>query len=345
MPERPNLSDVAAAAGVSKSTAQRVLAYDSRCAEKTRTKVLRVATEMGYVPDPVFAAVGARRRSKNRKDAAPLAYLVAQTKPGKPSGGANYFPHCKARAEALGYKLELINIAKLESPQRLWQILYAKGYVGILVGSVRQEFHEILLTNNLFPTVCVGRLDPLPYHTIRPSIQAGVRVVWQQVVSRGYKRIGAAIFRHDPVLEDDFSRFSTIIGSQLTDFPQNEPIPSLVCDFDEKDGFIPWIKRYKPDAVIGFHDGLLDLLKNAGYRIPDDIGFATLHRKSSKVCGLNEDVETCAASAVNFLDQIIRLGERGIPKTPINLMIESKWIDGDTLRRKRVRKKTPSTSK
>ena len=333
MPERPNLSDVAAAAGVSKSTAQRVLAYDSRCAKKTREKVLRVAAEMGYVPDPVFAAVGTRRRSKNRKDAAPLAYLVAQTKSGKPSGGANYFPHCKARAEALGYKLELINIAELESPRSLWQILYAKGYVGILVGSVRQEFHDILLTNDLFPTVCVGRLDPLPYHTIRPSIQNGVRTVWQQLVSRGYKRIAAAIFRHNPVLEDDFSRFSTVIGSQLTDFPDDDPIPSLVCDFYEKDSFIPWVEFHKPDAVIGFHDGLLDQLVEAGYRVPEDIGFATLHGKPSKVCGLNEDVETCAASAVNFLDQTIRLGERGIPKTPINLMIESKWMDGNTLRR------------
>jgi len=64
MPERPNLLDVAAAAGVSKSTAQRALANDSRCAEKTRSRVRGIAEKMGYVPEPIFAAVGARRRSK-----------------------------------------------------------------------------------------------------------------------------------------------------------------------------------------------------------------------------------------------------------------------------------------
>lgn len=333
MPERPNLSDVAAAAGVSKSTAQRALAHDSRCAEKTRKKVLGVAADIGYVPDPVFAAVGARRRAKGKKDAAPLAYLLALNKSGKQRGGANYLPHCKMRATALGYRLEAIDIGKLESPQKLWWTLYAKGFVGVLIGSVRQDFREILLTNTLFPTVCVGRLDPLPFHTVRPSIEAGVRVVWQQVVNCGYKRIGAAIFRHDPQLEDDFSRFSTIVGSQLMDFPDEEAIPPLVCDFEEQDHFDLWFKRYKPDAVIGFHDGLIKRLEDAGYRVPADVGFASLHRQSSKVCGLHENVGMCATSAVNFLDQIIRHGERGIPETPINLMIESDWMEGSTLRR------------
>ncbi len=339
MPERPNLKDVAAAAGVSKSTAQRALANDSRCSAKTREKVLRAAKKMRYVPDPIFAAVGSRRRSKGRKDAAPLAYLIARSKSGKPTGGANYLPHCKKRATALGYRLEVIDVAKLESPGRLWETLYAKGFVGVLVGSVRQDFHGILLTNTLFPTVCVGRLDPLPFHTIRPAIQAGVREVWQQVVSRGYRRIGAAIFRHDPELEDNFSRFSAIVGLQLLDFPDETPIPPLVCGFENQDHFNAWFERHKPDAVIGFHDGLIQRIEEAGYKIPADVGFASLHRQTTTVSGLNENVAMCSVSAVNFLDQIIRHGERGIPETPINLMIESNWMEGKTLRRKTTAQK------
>lgn len=343
MPDRPNLIDVAAAAGVSKSTAQRALANDSRCAEKTRSKVRGIAEKMGYVPDPVFAAVGARRRSKITRSSAPIAYLHASGT-SRYSPGATYLPHCQKRATELGYRLEAIDIAKMESPESLWQVLYAKGFVGVLIGSVRKDFHDILLGNKLFPCVCVGRLDPLPFHTIRSSIQSGVRIAWQKVLERGYKRIGAAVFRHDPMLEDDFARFSYALGSQLTDFPDEEPIPPLVCGFEDQGEFIPWVKRYKPDAVIGFHDGLLAELKDAGYAVPGDIGFASLHCKPPKISGVHENVEMCAFTAVNYLDQIIRHGERGIPHTAVHLVIEDKWIEGRTLRRKNHAKKSRPTA-
>ena len=126
MPDRPNLINVAVDAGVSKSTAQRALANDSRCAEKTRSKVLEIAKKIGYVPDPIFAAVGTRRRSQVARSSAPIAYLYASGT-SKYADGASYLPHCQKRANELGYRLEAIDIAKMESPQSLWHALYAKG--------------------------------------------------------------------------------------------------------------------------------------------------------------------------------------------------------------------------
>lgn len=330
MPEKPTLRDVATVAGVSKSTAQRALANDPRCAEKTRLKVAATAARMGYVPDPVFAAVGSRRRSRRTDTAAPVAYIVGK-KPGTQNVGARYMPHCKNRASELGYRLEEIDLARLEAPHRIWQTLYARGFVGVIIGSVRKDFHEILLANDLFPTVCVGRLDPLPFHTIRPSIQAATRLVWEKTIACGYRRIGATVFSHQPALEDDFARFSTVAGSHLLSFPDEPLIPPLRCGFDEQSEFIPWVKRNKPDAIIGFHDGLIDRLEDAGLRVPEDIGFASLHRRTRRASGIRENVRACADRAVNFLDQMVRLGERGPAETPINLMIEGTWVDGDSL--------------
>ncbi len=38
-----------------------------------------------------------------------------------------------------------------------------------------------------------------------------------------------------------------------------------------------WIRRYRPDAIIGFNAGILWQIQKAGYRVPEDIGFVSLH--------------------------------------------------------------------
>jgi LacI family transcriptional regulator len=332
MPEIPTLRDVAAAAGVSKSTAQRALANDPRCSARTREIVQRVAAEIKYVPDPLFAAVGTRRRTR-KVHGTPIAYLVALSE-GKQEGGAKYFPWCQERAAELGYRLELIDIAQLEAPKRLWQMLYARGFAGALIGSVRSKFHPLLMENNQFPAVCAGRIDHLPYHTARPAIQLGVRRVWDEMIKLGYRRIGAAIFQHNPPLEDDFSRFSAVVGLQMIDLPHEIPIPPLTSDFNDLTKFMPWVEQHKPDAIIAFHDGLLFDLRDAGIKVPRDMGFASLHldeKTDPSISGICENNRLVAISSVNFLDQMIRHGERGLPEAPINLMIEGTWIPGKTL--------------
>ena len=334
MPEIPTLRDVAAAAEVSKSTAQRALANDPRCAAKTREKVQRIAKEIHYVPDPIFAAVGTRRRTK-RVHGTPIAYLVALSE-GRQQAGEQYFTWCEARATELGYRLELVDLAVLEAPKRLWQMLYARGFAGVLIGSVRSNFHPLMMENRQFPAVCVGRIDPLPFHTTRPAIQLGVRRAWEEMIKLGYRRIGAAIFRHAPPVEDDFSRFSAVVGSQITDLPNEEPIPPLTSAFMVREPFMDWVEQYKPDAVLAFHDGLYFDLIDAGYKIPRDMGFASLHKNVNdmdpRIAGVCENAPLVAVSAVNFLDQMIRHGERGLPPAPVNIMVEGTWSQGKTLR-------------
>ena len=335
MPDMPTLRDVATAAGVSKSTAQRALSNDPRCSKQTRDAVQKVAQRMNYVPDPVFAAVGTRRRTK-KLHGTPLAYLTA-TVEGKQTAGGNYFSFCQKRAAELGYRLDLVDIPQLDAPKRLWQMLYARGFAGVLIGSVRNNYHSLLLENHQFPAVCVGRIDPLPYHTSRPAIQLGTRRAWDEVFKLGYRRIGAAIFQHDPPVEDDFSRFSAVVGSQMRDLPRECHIPPLVdAKFHDNAAFIGWVKNHQPDVVIGFHEGLYFLLQDAGFKIPRDIGFASLHKlipdNYPRIAGVCENEDLVAISAVNLLDQMIRHGERGIPPSPINIMVEGTWNPGKTLR-------------
>jgi LacI family repressor for deo operon, udp, cdd, tsx, nupC, and nupG len=59
--ERPTLADVAEAAGVASSTVSRAFSRPKRVNHRTREHVLRVAEELGYVPNPTAQALGSGR--------------------------------------------------------------------------------------------------------------------------------------------------------------------------------------------------------------------------------------------------------------------------------------------
>jgi LacI family repressor for deo operon, udp, cdd, tsx, nupC, and nupG len=58
---RPTLTDVAEAAGVAASTVSRAFSRPQRVNHRTREHVLRVAGELGYVPNPTAQALGSGR--------------------------------------------------------------------------------------------------------------------------------------------------------------------------------------------------------------------------------------------------------------------------------------------
>jgi DNA-binding LacI/PurR family transcriptional regulator len=328
---QPSLRDVADAAGVSRSSAQRALANSPHIAEKTRLHVQKVAENLGYRPQPVIAAMGARSRRKLAGDL-PLVYLYSS----RSTAGTSYHEDASARAASLGYKLDGVDLDRLEKPERLWDILYARGYAGVLVGGMRREHHNLLMKNTRFPVVCCGRTDPLPYHTVRPAILQGLKTAFDTMVGLGYRRIGVAVMRHSPKVEDDFSRRATAMCC-VDELPKGHAkIPPLECDMSG-DGVVDWVREHRPDAVLAFHEGIAFLIRDAGYRIPKEIGFASLHRgPKAEFAGLDNNFEMIAIAAVNLMDQLIRHGESGIPENPLTIMVESRWVDSPSMPRKRA---------
>jgi len=328
----PSLKDLAQAAGVSKSTAQRAMSNDPRCAIETREKVQKTAAEMGYRPNPIFSSMGFRNEHK-RLDGVPLAYLDVVMSEEK-AAGTSYFPAASKRAFQLGYNLQHFNIGEWECPEQVWKVLYARGFAGILLGRVHARDLPLLKQNELFPVVCCGRLDALPYHMVRPSILRSMHWLWRKLAAMGYRRIGAAIGRHEPAVEDDFSRYASVLACQAETEGESEAIPPFLGFPASTKELGDWAKKYRPDVVIGFHTGQYYALHDAGFTIPEELGYVALHSDSTselKICSLNQNYFLIGECAVNLLDQLIRHGERGLPENPLNVIVEPSWIDGRTL--------------
>jgi LacI family transcriptional regulator len=336
MSSSPTLGRLAEVLGMGKSTVQRALTGDPGCSPKTRERVLAMAAKLGYRPDPVFASMGSRRQRKPL-DEVPLAYLESYG-PGEMRAGGRYFDPAAKRAAALGYRLEQINLREWEGAKDIWKVLYARGFVGVILGSMRSGHLPMLLRNEAFPVVCCGRTDTFPFNTVRPAIVSGIHIAWRELLALGYRRIGAAVCRHDPEVEDDFSRRAAAFAC-LSDFhTKAEFVPPLTSPFQDEGAFEKWVLRHRPEVVLGFSMRHYRALERMGFGIPDDVGFASPHRDDAdseiprQISGLYQRPALIAEAAVNLIDQMIRHGERGVAQNPLTITVGPVWVAGETLR-------------
>lgn len=327
MSSSPTIRDIADRLGLGKSTVQRALAGQGNISASTRERVLKVAKEIGYHPDPLFSSL-ARQRTRNRRERLDIAYIHASDV----RAGNIPFKEVTEAAESLGYRAHKIIPSEFDSGPRLMDVLYHRGYVGALIGPVRSSLHATILNNRHLPVVCCGRIHRLPLHTVQPDITDGVRTTWTKVVAAGYRRIGAAICMHTPPVEDDLDRLGATLACQQDSRPADR-IPPLTTPLRDTDALVAWAKKYRPDAIIGFSVGQYYNLKDGGVDI-DRLGFASLHITTGpdeRFAGMDESNPKVAHEAVHMLDQLIRRRSVGTPDEPLHLLIPGRWNEGETL--------------
>jgi len=95
-----------------------------------------------------------------------------------------------------------------------------------------------------------------------------------------------------------------------------------------------------PIGFAGFSPAQRHHLLDAGFRIPEQLGFASLHihhRREgppTECAGLYQRVPEIAEQSLLLLDQLIRYNLRGFPEVPRHTLIPSVWQDGPTVRKR-----------
>ena len=96
-------------------------------------------------------------------------------------------------------------------------------------------------------------------------------------------------------------------------------------------------KKDRVDAVVGFSDSHYYYLRDAGIKIPEDVGYAALHiphrndGDATPISGLFPLHDYEGVVAANRMDTMIRHREQGIPPVREQTVIESQWQEGSTL--------------
>lgn len=328
--------DIAARTGYDRSTVSLALRGSPRIAVETRRAIQAVAVELGYRPDPAVAALARQRWLRGETGGgAAIAYIVERRK-GDYRLQYRHFAAARERAEERGYTLGEFDLSDYPNGVAASRALYHRGIRGVLLPSMPHEFdHGIQgFEWEQFTVVCcsLGWLRT-PFHVVTSDMFESTRRAWRELAARGYRRIGAALLRHSPVAIDDHTRLGASYAEQCELDASHDRIPFLLCGPEDRTECVEWFERHRPDAIIGLVPSVAQWIREAGYRMPDDVGFVSLHAfPRQPEAGLCVETETVARTAMDLLIAQMHENQWAVPTVQQVVQIKPRWLEGNTLR-------------
>ena len=347
MPDaRVTLKQVAARAGVHVSTAWRALKNDTYVEPAKRARIRAIAEELGYTPDPMLTALSNYRRKQ-----APVAFQSTlawiNNFPVREQGRtlvniAGCHEGALRYATQMGFKLEEFWLAEPGmSGKRAREVLLARGIRGLVFPPQPISGTELTIDIEAFASVAIGfslsapRLHVVANHQHNATLRA-----LRELAKLGHTRIGMVaaddtLRRANHSFESPYHFFQAV-----QDEAQRVPLFAIPGRDEPGDiarartDFLAWFKRYRPTALVSHVGEVRGWLEAAGHSAPADVSLATLSRVFDQTwSGIDQQESEIGRRALELLVSLFQSGERGAPATPLRLLVEGRWIEGDTTRR------------
>jgi len=310
-------------------TVSRVLRGEPVVSAPTRNRVMRIARELGWRPNPLVRALMAQRRAGARR-VKPMRIAYLTSFEPRDSWRTHesfrlYFEGARKRAEQLGYGLEEFPSGKLKGP-KISDALQEAGYVGLIVGPRPSPMSSLELDWSAFAAVAIGLSLVEPrLHRVSPDYYDAMFVGLEEVRRRGYKRPGVIL----PA--ETNARFIHLWQAAVGVDVQGHA-PALIVDHQDRKIVLDWFRKFKPDVVLGVRREHADWLRAAGARNPAT-GYA--HFNWSEPHGNFAGVDLCAklvgAAAVDLVAEQLTMNERGVPTWPKHVQLPVRWKDGSSV--------------
>jgi LacI family transcriptional regulator len=336
MDKRPTLKDIAQDAGCTNATVSLALRGSPRISPETRARVQQAAATLGYRPDPMLSALAAHRWKRLPKSGGSTLAVIGDVLEG--------LEGMEERAAAYGYRLEKFRCADHPDPRRLSQILYNRGIVGVLVGQIFTPGFSARFDWSRFVTVaCSEGIELPPVNLVMPNHFRAVQEAWDRSMAAGARRIGMMLF-DIPEAIDMHDREAAFLDRQQT-VPVRSRLPVLkirswarrgeklaagqISNAEAVSQVKAWMNDQKPDRILGFNDAFFWLLKDSGWSVSKKIGFTSLwlSRGPSALGGFLLHFDEVGRRAVEWLDSLLRSGERGLPAHPATMAVNLVWQD------------------
>lgn len=300
---RPTLIDVAREAGVSKALVSIVMRGVPGASDETRERIMRIADEMGYVPD--------QRARKLRQSSSRLLGVSFELR--EPFHG-DLVEEAYRVAAGVDYDVVISAVAPTRSESAaLDTIIRERCEAAILLGSRLDDDALAVLASKL-PVVVVARdthAEGVGY--VRTDDAAGVTLAVEHLARLGHRRIvhidggtaPGAIERRDgfTAAADEFGLREDVrvVTGGLAQLDGARAVRELLAGAESSgDGL--------PTAIVAFNDecatGVIDVLVRAGYAVPQDVsvlGYDDARLASSATVPLttvSQDAGEMAADAI-----------------------------------------------
>ena len=295
---RTTMADVARAAGISTALVSIVMRGVPGASDVTRARVLRIADELGYVPDE-----RARKLRQSRSRVLGVAFELQQPFHG------DLVERLYAAAAARGYDIALSAVAPTrDEPTAVEALLRERCEAVVLLGS-RFDDDALARLAARVPTLLVARRTAAAeVSVVRGDDMRGVGLAVDHLVGLGHRDI-AHIDGADAAGSDDrrrgfldamarhgLARHADVRAGGLTEAAGARAMTALLAR--------PW----PPSAVIAFNDrcatGVVDTLVHRGRRVPADVSVVgyddsrLAEAPNVQMTTVSQDATTLAAAAV-----------------------------------------------
>lgn len=336
--QRFSQADIAEQLGVSKATVSLVLRGIGNFAKETEEKIRRLAREQGYVPDPMLGALSAYRRKEGEN---PFMGTLGFFLPRRPDLGWFLEPlwkKGKQRARALGYAVERFSAALTDTkPHRLAKVLQARGIRGLIIGEkIRPEFWDQFPWHQFYSITITRTNINLPIDMVNHDATTACHHVWEECVKRGYRRLAVVLNRKGDQNIQKRS-FYTFLGLK-NDSPETFAENDLIYDDNlTAASWKAWWKKGKPDVVICHNEDTINKIKAISPKALSgkDVACVSLQNPLGGISGIHLPPAEIMDSTLALLDHGIRHSLLGLSEHKRVVLLEGKWIEGKTLRKKK----------
>lgn len=343
---RPSCKTIAEAAGVSRMTVSMALRDHPRVAPETRKRIKIIADQQGYTPDPNLTELMRYLRKRDiSKEEPVIAILNGQKRPLKELSKDTLLVRegAKKRAEDLGFKTEDF---WLQEPgmrlQRVVQILQTRGIHGIVVLPVESLNDVFSLPQEDFMGVATcGVAARLGFNQVHPHFYQSMHVGISNLTEKGFDRIGLCLTETEDVRSNHLYQSYLLWHQQ--NIPETNRVKPLYQDSITKEDLIAWVKRESPDVVLSSNTDHYHWLKEAGYRVPDDISFAALSpamEEEGEIAQVQVSYRKIGATAIDVLKTKLAHEQLGPTDNPAVTLIRGEWKDGTSVRKNSKTRKT-----
>jgi LacI family transcriptional regulator len=336
-----SVGDIAKAAGVSKATASYVLRNRSGPSQETRERVFQVAERLGYSPDARVVSWMATVRGATSKGLVPIAWVHANWEEDSWETYKFLTPYlegARARALQLGYRIEEIWAAQPGmTMRRISRIVYQRGIEGVIV--THQGSHIRLNWNKLACVALGGILLAPRLHRVTTDHTFNLLLALKMVKRYGYRRIGICLER--AVGRSSYNMCRAASHYFHAGLPKAEIIPPLyfirerhnVNEVQIRRLFTSWLRKHRPDVIVGHDGNLVKMVESAGYRVPEEIGIVHIATDDdvSDWAGVNSKRREMGAAAAEWVISLLQNRQFGVPETAMNIGIRGTWHNGCTL--------------
>lgn len=342
---RVTLADVGRKYGCHGTTVGLALRNHPSIPENTRRQIQELAQEMGYRPDPALRSLVAHRRGRRLDKGFSTIAVISDTENSDgwrkhhPTGIA-YYEGMLERASELGYQLDEFTVKPDHSQQRtVDRILKARAVSAVIIAPLDNQEDPIELSWENYCSISLGFSLHAP---VLPCVdhqhRTGSQMAVEALLDLGYRRI-AFINTLALELRVEYGWSAGFFGSIHLNENRVEGlalIPTKLVDLCCEE-VLEWIREKAPEVIVTAEVRLYNYLREAGFKIPDDLGFVHLDRQENMdgISGIDQNSKIIGGEAVSFISLLQAGNIRGLPLVRNIHLVKGKWVEGNTVRRVR----------